>query len=133
MASISNLLRQGRNEELWQMCCGYIDLNMKQFMVIQRRLLQDQLELLKNCELGRKVMRGSMPTSLEQFRREVPLTTYSDYCPELLEKQEDVLPAKPTHWLHTSGKSGEYLQLKGGEGFGTDNVPLDYGVIFLKY
>jgi hypothetical protein len=90
------------------MCCGYIDLNMKQFMVIQRRLLLDQLELLRNCELGRKVMRGAMPTSLEQFRREVPLTTYSDYCPELQERKEDVLPAKPAHWLHTSGKSGEY-------------------------
>jgi len=90
------------------MCCGYIDLNMKQFMVIQRRLLLDQLELLRNCELGSKVMRGAMPTSLEQFRKDVPLTTYSDYCPELQERQEDVLPAKPAHWLHTSGKSGEY-------------------------
>jgi hypothetical protein len=108
VANITNLLRQGRNEELWQMCCGYIDLSMKQFMVIQRRLLLDQLELLRNCELGRKVMRGAMPTSLEEFRRSVPLTTYSDYCPELLEQREDVLPAKPAHWLHTSGKSGEY-------------------------
>jgi hypothetical protein len=108
MASIVNLLRQGRNEELWQMCCGYIDLSMKQFVVIQRRLLQDQLELLRNCELGRKVMRGAMPTSVEEFRRTVPLTTYADYCPELLEKREDVLPAKPAHWVHTSGKSGEY-------------------------
>ncbi|MGD0352508.1 MAG: GH3 auxin-responsive promoter family protein [Dehalococcoidia bacterium] len=108
MASITKLLRQGRNEELWQMCCGYIDLSMKQFMVIQRRLLLDQLELLRNCELGRKVMRGAMPTSLEEFRRTVPLTTYSDYCPELLEQREDVLPSKSAHWLHTSGKSGEY-------------------------
>ncbi len=108
MASIPKLLRQGSSEELWQMCCGYIDLNMKQFMVIQRRLLLDQLELLRNCELGSKVMRGAMPTSLEQFRKDVPLTTYSDYCPELQERQEDVLPAKPAHWLHTSGKSGEY-------------------------
>jgi hypothetical protein len=81
---------------------------MKQFMVIQRRLLLDQLELLRNCELGRKVMRGAMPTSLEEFRRTVPLTTYSDYCPELLEQREDVLPSKSAHWLHTSGKSGEY-------------------------
>ncbi len=108
MSIISNLLRRGSHEELWQLCCGYIDLSMKQFMVIQRRLLLDQLELLRNCELGRKVMRGAMPTSLEEFRREVPLTTYSDYCPELLEQREDVLPAKSVHWLHTSGKSGEY-------------------------
>ena len=129
MASISNLLRQGRNEELWQMCCGYIDLSMKQFMVIQRRLLQDQLELLRNCELGRSVMRGAMPTSLEQFRREVPLTKYSDYCPELLEKREDVLPAKPAHWLHTSGKSGEYpfKWVPYGEKFAHELAILLYG------
>jgi hypothetical protein len=38
----------------------------------------------------------------------VPLTTYKDYCPELLEKREDVLPAKPEEWVRTSGRSGEY-------------------------
>jgi hypothetical protein len=53
-------------------------------------------------------MNGTMPVSVEEFRSQVPLTTYTDYCPELLERREEVLPAKPLQWSHTSGKSGEY-------------------------
>jgi hypothetical protein len=103
-----DLLRQGRKDELWQMCCGFIELNLEQFMVIQKRLLLEQLELLKSCELGRKVMRGAMPETVEEFREQVPLTTYSDYLPELVEKREDVLPARLGRWVRTSGYSGKY-------------------------
>jgi len=103
-----DLLRQGRKEELWQMCCGFIDLSLEQFMSIQKRLLLEQIELLKSCELGRKIMRGAMPETVEEFREQVPLTTYADYLPELVEKREDVLPAKVARWLRTSGHTGEY-------------------------
>ncbi|MFC1909623.1 GH3 auxin-responsive promoter family protein, partial [Chloroflexota bacterium] len=103
------LLQQGRDEELWQMCCGFIDLNIDEFMTIQRRLLQEQLELINNCALGTKIMRGARPRTLEEFRQQAPLTTYADYCPELSEKREDVLPVKPSTWVRTSGRSGEYL------------------------
>jgi len=102
------LLRQGRKEELWQMCCGFINLSLEQFMAIQKRLLLEQIELLKNSELGRRVMRGAMPETVEEFREQVPLTTYSDYLPELVEKREDVLPTKPAMWVHTIGRAGEY-------------------------
>lgn len=100
-----DLLRQGRKRELWQMCCGFIDLSLEQFMGIQKRLLLEQIELLKSCELGRKVMRGAMPETVEEFREQVPLTTYGDYLPELVEKREDVLPAKVARWVRTSGYS----------------------------
>ena len=108
MSKIRELLRQGRKEELWQMCCGFLDLSLEQFMAVQKRLLLEQFELLKNCELGRKVMRGAMPETVEEFREQVPLTTYADYCPELLEQREDVLPAKTARWVRTSGRTGEY-------------------------
>ena len=108
MPTVAELLRQGRKEELWQRCCGFIDLSLEEFMVIQRRLLLEQIELLKNCELGRKVMRGAMPTSVDEFRQEVPLTTYADYAPYLLEKREDVLPMPPVTWQRTAGVSDEY-------------------------
>ena len=85
MSKIRELLQQQRHEELWQMCCGFIDLSLEQFMTIQKQLLMEQIELLKRCELGRKVMRGAMPESVDEFREQVPLTTYADYCPELLE------------------------------------------------
>ena len=52
MLNAVELLRQGRTEELWQICCGFVDLSMEQFMTIQRRLLLEQMELLKGCELG---------------------------------------------------------------------------------
>ncbi len=102
------LLRQGRKEELWQMCCGFLNLSLEQFMAIQKRLLLEEIELLKNSELGRRVMRGAMPETVEEFREQVPLTTYSDYLPELVEKKEDVLPTKPAMWVHTVGRAGEY-------------------------
>jgi hypothetical protein len=102
------LFRQGRHEELWQMCCGFVDLSPEQFMAIQKRLLLEQIELLKNCKLGTKLMRGAMPETVEEFREQVPLTTYKDYYPELPEYKEDTLPAKPILWQHTSGRSVEY-------------------------
>jgi len=108
MPKVVELLQQGRNEELWQMCCGFLTLSLEQFMAIQKRLLLEQLELLNNCALGHKVMNGAKPKTLEEFREWVPLTTYANYCPELLEKREDILPVKPALWVHTSGRSGEY-------------------------
>jgi GH3 auxin-responsive promoter len=103
-----DLLREGRHEELWDMCCGFLSLDMPKFMSIQRRLLQEQLARLNRSHLGLKVTRGARPRTLEEFRREVPLTTYADYCPELLERNVAALPAPPATWVHTSGRSGEY-------------------------
>lgn len=103
-----DLLRQGRKEELWQMCCGFLDLSLDQFMTIQGRLLREQIGLLNRSVLGARILRGAEPVTADQFRQATPLTTYADYCPELLERKEDILPAKPAYWLRTSGKSGEY-------------------------
>jgi hypothetical protein len=108
MPEAVELLREGRNRELWEKCCSFIDLNLEQFMAIQRRLLMEQIELLTNCELGKKVMRGARPRSVEEFRIQVPITTYADYADYLLEQKEDVLPEKPRLWQHTSGRSAEY-------------------------
>jgi hypothetical protein len=108
MSKIAQLLKARKNFELWDLCCGFIDLDIDQFISIQSQLLLEQLELLKRCKLGRKIMRGAMPESVEEFRNSVPITTYADYCPELLEQNEDVLPVKPSRWVQTSGRSGEY-------------------------
>jgi len=108
MPKAVELLRQGRDEELWRMCCGFVTLSPEQFMTIQKRLLLEQIELLNRCPLGRKIMRGARPKTVAEFRRQVPLTTYADYCPELEEKRGGILPVKPDLWVHTSGRSGEY-------------------------
>jgi hypothetical protein len=108
MTTAGELLRQGRRDEIWKKYCGFIDLSLEEFMEIQERLLMEQIQLLGKCELGRKLLRDRLPTSVEEFRQMVPLTTYADYLPYLAEKREDVLPEKPVCWVRTSGRSGEY-------------------------
>jgi len=108
MPDMLSLLRQCRESDLWHMCCGFVDLNLNEFMAIQRRLLIEQLGMLARSRLGIKLLRGLRPRSVDEFRRSVPLTTYSDYCPELPEKDASVLPVKPVLWQHTSGRTGEY-------------------------
>jgi len=111
MSKVAELFAQGKNDEVWQRCCGFIDLSLSDFMRIQKRLLLEQLELLRKCELGQRVMDGAMPETVEEFRETVPLTTYADYAPYLLKRRMDVLPKKPLLWQYTSGKSGEYAYL----------------------
>jgi len=108
MLKAIELLQQGRSEELWQMCCGFLGLDLEQFMAIQKRLLLEQMSLLNRCTLGKKIMHGAKPQTVEEFRQQIPLTTYADYCPALIEKKEAPLPADPAFWVHTSGRSGEY-------------------------
>jgi hypothetical protein len=108
MSKEAELFKQSRTDDLWQRCCAFVDLSLEEFMRIQRRLLLEQLELLKRCELGRVIMDGAEPSSMDEFREQVPLTTYADYAPYLLKRRMDVLPRKPILWQYTSGKSGEY-------------------------
>lgn len=96
------------NAESWQRYCGFLDLSIDEFMEIQNRLLVEQIENLKKCELGKYIFNGADPYTVEEFRSTVPLTTYNDYCPALLDRQEDILPEKPKLWIQTSGRSGEY-------------------------
>ena len=108
MNSAAELLRQGRTKEIWQKYCGFIELTVDEFMHIQQRLLLEQLELLSDCELGRRLLRGQKPATVEEFRRMVPLTTYHDYLPDLAERREEGLPARPVTWMRTSGRTGEF-------------------------
>lgn len=104
----AELLRQGRTAEIWQTYCGFIELTSDEFMHIQQRLLLEQLDLLQNSSLGRRLLQGHRPKTVEEFRSVVPLTTYHDYLPELTERREDALPAKPITWVRTSGRTGEF-------------------------
>ena len=108
MAEVSDLLKQGRSEEVWTRYCGFLDLGLGNFMDIQRRLLTEQLQLASRSELGRSLMGNDPPLDVNEFRKRMRLTTYEDYAPYLDEQREDVLPEKPVAWAHTSGRSGRY-------------------------
>jgi hypothetical protein len=108
VTNTTELLSQGRTDEIWRKYCGFLDLSLGEFMEIQRRLLMEQIDLLTRCELGRKIMRNTVPKSVDEFREMVPLTIYGNYTPYLLDKREDVLPVKPCMWAHTGGTTGRW-------------------------
>lgn len=77
-------------------------------MEIQERLLLEQIGLVANSPLGKVIMKGKNPQTMEEFRQVVPLTTYEDYEPYIGTYQEDMLAEKPCFWSHTSGRSGRF-------------------------
>lgn len=108
MTNTSELLMQARKEEIWMKYCGFLDLELEDFMDIQERLLMEQLSFLREseCEITRKFIGGNAPKDVAEFRKVIPVTTYEDYSEFLDEKRDDVLPREPVLWAHTSGRSG---------------------------
>jgi hypothetical protein len=110
MITLQGLLNEGRKKDAWLRHCGFIDWSLEEFQQVQERLLLEQIELLSESYLGKKLLGESLPASGEDFRKSVPLTTYKDYHPYFTDKKEEVLPVKPAHWVCTSGKIDEYEQ-----------------------
>lgn len=108
MATAIELYRQGRKGEIWDTYCGFLDLSCEQFMAIQRKRLEEQLPRYAASRLGQRILGHRAPRTLEEFRSVVPFTTYKDYAPFLLSRDENALPEKPRAWGRTSGRSGEY-------------------------
>ena len=100
--TLDEKLQNRQYDQIWQEYCGFIDLPIDRYMEIQNRLMLEQIELYAECELGRRIMKGKKPKSVEEFRKIVPLTTYKDYADLLLPKIESALPAKPLLWIETT-------------------------------
>jgi hypothetical protein len=94
--------------ELWQRYCGFLDLSVQEFLEIQRELLLDEIERVADSTVGRKIMGGKIPCSIEEFQQIVPMTSYEDYAPYLSERQESALTEESYTWCHSSGRGGAY-------------------------
>ena len=108
MSLTSKLIHQGEKDKVWSRYCGHLDLSMDEFMQIQERLLFEQFEIWKDSEIGKHFLGKKMPKTVQEFRKNVPLTTYEDYVDFLLEKREETLPKTNYRWARTSGRSGKY-------------------------
>ena len=117
MLSEDKYFRDLTEDKLWQRYCGFLDLSIDEFMAIQEELLLDEIERVTESPLGKKIMGGQKPKSVEEFRRMVPLTTYDDYEPYLSQKQEDALAIKPHHWCHSAGRGGSFKWIPHGSDF----------------
>jgi hypothetical protein len=105
--TMDQMLKEKRYEEIWNKYCSFLDFSLEHFMAIQESLLLEQIEMYAKCELGKKIMNGHVPTTVDEFRRLVPLTTYEDYADLLLPKNKDVLPSEPIVWIQTTWEGGK--------------------------
>jgi hypothetical protein len=101
-------LKKQEYEMLWQEYCGFLDLDIDSYMNIQNRLMSEHISLWSECELGKKMLRGKHPNTIEEFREMVPLTTYGDYADILLQKKGEMLPDHPIIWIQTTWEGGKH-------------------------
>jgi len=99
-------LKKNTREEIWQEYCGFLDLTPETFMEIQERLLEEQLDLFRNCSLGQELLKGKTPMNSAELRRMMPYTTYKDYADILLAEDGSALPRDPVIWLSTTWEGG---------------------------
>jgi len=107
MPTATELLRRGRKDQIWVKYCGFLDLEMDEFMEIQERLLMEQVALIHDSVIGKEFIK-QVPKSMEDFRNQVPITSYEDYEKYFDIQREDVLPQDAYLWAHTSGRSGKF-------------------------
>lgn len=101
-------LKRNRSEDIWNEYCGFLDLDLKEYMRIQNRLMEEQLFLWENSELGKKLLNGKRPHSIEELRRTFPITSYEDYADVLLQKRGEMLPQEPIIWIQTTWEGGRH-------------------------
>ncbi|MBL6960788.1 MAG: GH3 auxin-responsive promoter family protein [Anaerolineales bacterium] len=107
MENSYKLIEEGRKDELWKKHCGYLKLSRSEFREIQERLLLEQLRFLCKSTFSIRMMGGNAPSTVEEFRNIVPLTTFSEYSDILNDKKDDGLPMEPYVWARTSGQSSD--------------------------
>lgn len=101
-------LKKQPGSALWKEYCGFLDLNIEEYMQIQNRLMMEQIQLWGNSGLGKRLLKEARPQSVEDFRRMLPLTSFADYADVLLQKRADMLPAEPIIWIETTWEGGKH-------------------------
>ena len=99
-------LRRYSKQDLWDEYCGFLNMSMDEYMTMQKRLVMEEIELWCSSELGKRILKGKKPATLEEFRGMVPLTTYDDYADILLRKDTSCLPDEAVLWIQTTWEGG---------------------------
>ena len=106
--SLSEQLQKQQYQEIWNQYCGFLDLNMEEYMNIQKRLMEEQISLWSSSTIGKTILKGKIPGNIEEFREMVPLTNYEDYADILLRKDGESLPGNPVIWIQTTWEGGKH-------------------------
>ncbi len=92
----------------WERFTGFRNLTVEQFCEIQEQLLVEQIRTIGASKLGMRLLRMGKPRSAEEFRENVPLTTYADYTKYLDPIARKDLPSFEYMWVHTTGAQARY-------------------------
>ncbi|MCQ2547330.1 MAG: GH3 auxin-responsive promoter family protein [Clostridia bacterium] len=99
-------LKEESSKKIWQEYCGFMDLDIDEYMNIQNRLMNEQIKVWSESGLGKSLLKGRKLNSIDDFRDNFPLTTYDDYADILLAKRRDMLPGDPVVWIQTTWEGG---------------------------
>jgi len=99
-------LKKHSREQLWSEYCGFLDMSLSEYMYTQRRLMEEQLELWCASGLGKSLLHGRRPRSIDELREVLPLTSYEDYADVLLARRKEMLCAEPAVWIQTTWEGG---------------------------
>ncbi len=105
--NLKEMLEERQFDKIWQTYCGFLDLSIESYMEIQNRLMEEQIALWCKSPLGKGILKGKRPKTIDDFRKMVPLTTYDDYADILLQKRAELLPGNPIIWLQTTWEGGK--------------------------
>lgn len=92
----------------WERFTGFRNLQVDQFCEIQEQLLVEQIRTIGASKIGMRLLRMSKPSSVEEFREDLPQTTYADYTKYLDPAVRDDLPAFEYMWAYTTGAQARY-------------------------
>ncbi len=106
--NLQSKLREKKYDQIWNLYCGFLDLDIDGFMSIQNRLMLEQIEIWSNSILGKSILKERVPKTIDEFRKIVPLTTYDDYADVLLQKKAETLPENPVIWIQTTWEGGKH-------------------------
>ena len=101
-------LKERKDWELWKEYCGFLDLTIEEFMAIQNRLMLEQISKWKASGIGKAILKGRNPETIEEFRKMVPLTSSEDYADSLSLKDKSILPDDPVIWIQTTWEGGRH-------------------------
>ncbi len=99
-------LKAYTSEQLWEEYCGFLNMNIKDYMFVQERLMKEQIKLFSESGLGKRMFGDRKFEDIGEFRRFFPMTKYEDYADVLLAKNADMLPAEPIIWIETTWEGG---------------------------
>lgn len=91
------LFLHGDGERIWKKFCGFLDLSLDEYLGIQESLLMHQIDLISQSPIGKKFI-PHKPTSIAEFRRIVPFTSYENYAHHLDRQSTGFLAEGPYQW-----------------------------------